>query len=640
MQNLHKDLEKILLSHDVFKSEDDKILKNKVTELAVANDKHLITLLLKNAKLKKHFFDEIEKGLVSFNKDKFIRFINNKEFLPNSFTAFANKIGLHDGTQYLHTNENVSLVWPFKDCVLEGGQDKEDQKRSEIFYNETLAPDEIDRLFDKKALTNFTKYTKDGKETPKEVTDADNLIIKGNNLLALHSLRDKYAGKVKLIYIDPPYNTGSDEFGYNDNFNHSSWLTFINNRLRVAKDLLSDDGFIFIQINDAEQAYLKVLCDEIFEKDNFHTSISVKMSHLSGVKMSHKDKRLPKIKEYILMYSKNKGSALNPQYTPAEWDESLDRYSSFISKEGYSDDDCAKWKIIPLNKAIKNAEIDKDDKKAVLDFKISNADLIFRTARNRSRDYSDLPRDNFTKMTNPDGSYHFVYKEEDVSFAAEKIIEFNGVKTPSVAVGDMWTDIGINNLSNEGGVDLRFGKKPEKLVERIIALSTNKGDLVLDFFAGSGTTAAVALKMSRRFIAVEQLEEHCEKAKARVEKVILGESGGVSKNNNWTGGGSFVYAELLEHNQAFVTEIEKATTGKKLLTIYEKMKKEAFFRYEIDPGSFDAKEFLKLELSEQKQILMKCIDKNHLYVNYSEIEDTTYKVSPSDKKLNKLFYSQ
>ena len=160
------------------------------------------------------------------------------------------------------------LAWPYKDCVLEGGQTKEDQKRDEIFWNETLAPDEIDRLLAPKVFTNFKKYDKNGEHalSGKEKIDfsKENLIIKGNNLLALHSLYKRFAGQVKLIYIDPPYNTGSDSFQYNDNFNHSTWLTFMKNRLEVAKDLLSTGGIIFIQIDIREQPYLKVLCDEIF----------------------------------------------------------------------------------------------------------------------------------------------------------------------------------------------------------------------------------------------------------------------------------------------------------------------------------------------------------------------------------------
>ena len=173
--------------------------------------------------------------MLVFDKVAFQSFVSNKQFLPDSYTAFKNKIGLTANHEYLTESKEVVLAWPYKDCVLEGGQTKEDQKRNEIFWNETLAPDEIDRLFAPKALTNFKKYDKDGEQEVENINLGDNLIIKGNNLLALHSLKKQYAGKVKLIYIDPPYNTGSDGFGYNDSFNHSTWLTFMRNRLGLLR---------------------------------------------------------------------------------------------------------------------------------------------------------------------------------------------------------------------------------------------------------------------------------------------------------------------------------------------------------------------------------------------------------------------
>src|SRR5690606_13952819 len=258
-----------------------------------------------------------------------------------------------------------------------------------------------------------------------EDTITDNLIIKGNNLLALHSLKKEFAGKVKLIYIDPPYNTGNDSFGYNDNFNHSTWMTFMKNRLMAAKVLLAESGFLFIQINDIESGYLQVLADEVFGRSNFLTSICVKMSHLSGTKMAHKEKKLPKIKEHILMYSKNKTNvALNPQYIETSWEDAFSRYNSFIVKNGSDDNQCAKWEIITVNEAIKRNSIDKNNPKELNKFLIDNASLIFRTARNRSANYSDYPKDSISKFIkdkkHPE-NYHFIYKGEDISFAEDKI---------------------------------------------------------------------------------------------------------------------------------------------------------------------------------------------------------------------------
>ncbi|MBC8485891.1 site-specific DNA-methyltransferase [bacterium] len=246
MQNLYNDLTELLRQDDRLISLENSLLKNKIQELARNNDGGLIKLLLSKEEIKKHFFFEVEKVLV-FDKEKFIRFVNNKQFLPDSYTAFKNKIGLTVDGEFLSESKEVVLSWPYKDCVLEGGMTKEDQKRDEIFYNETLAPDDIDRLFDPKVLTNIKRIDKDGEHPVNEFTYdelgniKDNLIIKGNNLLALHSLKKRFAGKVKLIYIDPPYNTGNDGFKYNDSFKHSAWLVFVRNRLELVKELLRNN---------------------------------------------------------------------------------------------------------------------------------------------------------------------------------------------------------------------------------------------------------------------------------------------------------------------------------------------------------------------------------------------------------------
>ena len=244
------------------------LLRNKVYECAMKMDKDLIKLLLSNNRMKEKFFTDIDGTLV-FDKTAFGWAINNKAFLQDSYTRFKNTIGLIDSKeQFISSKNDVVLSFPYKDCVLEGGQTKDDQKRGEIFYNELLAPDDVDRLLAPKVFTNMKRYTKDGEESITEFDDKDNLLIKGNNLLALSSILKRYEGRVKCIYIDPPYNTGSDTFNYNDNFNHSSWLVFMKNRLLLAKRLLREDGSIFVQCDDYEDAYLKVLMDEIFGEEN------------------------------------------------------------------------------------------------------------------------------------------------------------------------------------------------------------------------------------------------------------------------------------------------------------------------------------------------------------------------------------
>ena len=315
MKNLLHNL-KTLLQKDERLVSKGELLKNKIIELALKLDKELIKLLLSDKKMKQVFFADIAGALI-FDKDKFLRFVSNKQFLPDSYTAFKNKIGLIAEDEYLSGKKEVVLSWPYKDCVLEGGMTKEDQKRNEIFWNEILAPDEISRLFDPKVFTNAKRIDKKGEHplrhsresgnpfrTDKNGDIKDNLIIKGNNLLALHSLKKRFAGKIKLIYIDPPYNTPGDAntFNYNNSFNHSTWLTFMKNRLWVSKDLLRNDGVIAITIDDTEQAYLKILCDEVFDRQNFIGTLVIQSK--PGGRTN--DTYLATSHEYVLFYSKVK----------------------------------------------------------------------------------------------------------------------------------------------------------------------------------------------------------------------------------------------------------------------------------------------------------------------------------------------
>lgn len=269
---------------------------SQLRNLAQSYDEGLFHYLLEESEykeeLKNRFFVSCGETLI-FKSDDFLSFLNLRK-LSGSFTSYANKIGLSSKTKaFLKSQSEVVLNFAFKDGVIKGGQSKDEQKSQEIFFNEILARDEIDVLFAKKALQNFEFL---GQE--KSLKDA-NFLIKGNNLLALHSLKKRYASKVKLIYIDPPYNTGNDSFNYNDKFNHSTWLSFMKNRLEVAREFLREDGVIFIQCDDNEQAYLKVLCDEIFGRENF-------VACFMWEKTSNSLSRIRIKTEYILCYEKTK----------------------------------------------------------------------------------------------------------------------------------------------------------------------------------------------------------------------------------------------------------------------------------------------------------------------------------------------
>jgi adenine-specific DNA-methyltransferase len=672
MQNLLKDLTELFTKDDRLVSE-GKLLKNKVIELALKMDADLIKHLLKSEPIKKHFFTAIDDILV-FDKIKFQKFVSNKQFLPDSYTAFKNKIGLvNEDGDYLSESKEVVLAWPYKDCVLEGGQTKEDAKRNEIFWNETLAPDEIDRLLAPKVLTNFKKYDNDGESqlTGKEEIDfsKENLVIKGNNLLALHSLYKRFVGKVKLIYIDPPYNTGNGSFQYNDSFNHSTWLSFMKNRLEISKKLLVKEGAIFVQIDYHEAGYIIPLMDQIFGRDNFIQLISVKTASPAGFKTVNPGPI--DVTEYILFYTKDRSAFyFEKAYVPVSYDENYDKVIVNIEDEptnwvleslrdiiykendieiGKSPQASAKnaqkkwgsfWQIIrqqvmaeyALNHADKIVSI-RDPHKPTEKLK----SLLEKSKQNRNYVYT------YDKTGDPSGSgIGYVINGGALSFYSNKIKEIDGHLTPTELLTDLWTDISWDGIAREGDVKLKNGKKPEKLLRRIIDICTKENDLVLDFHAGSGTTLAVALKMKRKFIGIEQLEYGENDPMQRLSNVVNGEQSGISKAVNWKGGGSFAYCELMHHNEAYIARIRKSNTTKDLLTIWNEMQEKAFISYKVKPETINENisDFEKLTIDEQKHFLVEILDKNQLYVNYSEIDDMEYGVSETDKKLNRMFYGE
>jgi len=228
-------IENLFKTNDKYSDSDDKLYVSQILEDIEKIDKDLIRLLMSDTKAKKKFFMQVDEMYV-LEQNKLIEFFTLNDYMKNnSYTSYTNKIGLIKKDNFIKKFDDVVLAFPHKDCILEGGQTKDDDKNKEVFYNEIISSDEIDRLFEPKVLTNIKRYSKDGVEENPIIKDDDNLILKGNNLIALHSLKLKYAGKVKLIYIDPPYNTGKDTFGYNDNFNHSTWLTFMKSRLEITR---------------------------------------------------------------------------------------------------------------------------------------------------------------------------------------------------------------------------------------------------------------------------------------------------------------------------------------------------------------------------------------------------------------------
>ncbi|MEO6136587.1 MAG: site-specific DNA-methyltransferase, partial [Ginsengibacter sp.] len=572
MQHLLHHLERVL-EKDERLTVGGKLLKNKVIELALQPDEALLKLLAGDEKTRKHFFTTAGDILI-FDKIQFQKFVNNKSFLPDSFTSFENRLGLTNDKEFVSGTRNVVLSWPYKDCVLEGGQSKEDLKRDEIFWNETLAPGEIDRLLHPKIFTGFKKYTSDGNEIPKEILANDNWIIRGNNLLVLHSLLPVFAQKIKLIYIDPPYNTGSDGFLYNDNFNHSTWLTFMKNRLEVAWKLLSIDGAIFIQTDDTEHAYLKVLCDELFGRENFKESIVLKSSTESGVNAINvkRGERLFKVKETILFYCKSSSFRFKPFYTKATFNTNY-KYEVVKERKGYT--------VTDLNKKFFENGLEGRKKKDLspyevmsveqqfIDYALAHPKNIFSLEKNikkageKFKKFAEAnkPKGIVEEFINSSGDKVLMYDGGVLVPLHERVISENGKNYFGVLASDLWVDIGTTPFG-EGGVAFSNGKKPEKLLKRIIEMATDENDIVLDYHLGSGTTAAVAHKLKRRYIGIEQMDYGENDSVARLQNVINGDASGISKSIGWKGGGSFIYCTIKKLNEDFMEKILALKNGR------------------------------------------------------------------------------
>ena len=633
MKNIFDTVADLLLTNDKYKAEDGKLLKAVVYSDVMAMSEDLLTLLLSNEDVKETFFKDVQGTLV-FDKQKFAWFMESKEFLPDSYTAYTNKIGLtHNGSFISQTND-VVLDFPYKDCVLEGGQDKDDQKRSEIFYNETIASDEISRMLAPKVFTNAKRYTAVGEkdltgeldpntihveeETGITLNDDDNLIIKGNNLIALASLLKRYEGKVKCIYIDPPYNTQNDSFNYNDSFNHSTWLTFMKNRLELARKLLREDGTIWISCDDHESHYLKVLADDIFNRDNFVNTVIWEKKYAP----QNDAKWLSDNHDFILLYAKNKdiwrpnllhrNAEMDVRYKNPDNDPRGDWQSDNLSVKTYSAN--SDYPIITPSGRVVNPPKGRSwvlSKERFAEFVADNRIWFGKDGNNtpRIKRFLSEVKQGMTAMT--------IWKYTEVGHNQDAMKEVKAINSISV-----------------------FGTpKPERLIERILTLGTNEGDLVLDFHLGSGTTVAVAHKMGRRYIGVEQMDYIQDITVERLKKVLEGEQGGISKAQNWHGGGSFVYCELKEDANTLISIIQNATED----TI-ESVKTSIYADERIVPyltkqELADAdKDFENLTLEEKKQALIKLVDKNKLYVNASDMDDESYHVSDDDKKFTKSFY--
>lgn len=628
----------VLKCDERFFTDDGQLLRNAVYEVAMQMDAKLIKALFDHEQTRKRFFTDVD-GIAVFDKIGFGWVVNNREFLPDSYTRYKNKIGLiNNKGEYISNSNDVELVFPYKDCVLEGGQTKEDQKRSEIFYNETLAPDEVDRLLCPKVFTNAKRFTSDGVSNINDFSENDNLIIKGNNLLVISSLMKLYSGRVSCVYIDPPYyfrkNKPTDAFKYNSNFKLSSWLLFIKNRLTVAKELLKNNGVILCHIGEDGAHYLKILMAEIFGEENFvetfiwkNTDNPDSLSKKSRSSVEYIicfEKKQDSSKEYIGKQSEN-GDAplLNSSNTIHELTFPKGSIRFNINDGFY---DCSKPDKVEILTPFYVID-GTNDREVILKGKFKWGQPMLD---------KEVAKGTYFIVKSNKFSVRF-QRSESTHMAPEKFIEENYL-SKAIGVG---TNEDASSHLKKMNIDFSYSK-PESVVAFFLKAVTKENDLVLDFFLGSGTTAAVAHKMGRKYIGVDQMDYIEDVAVERLKKVINGEKGGISQMVNWQGGGSFIYCELAKLNQNFVDVIEKATTDDELSKLYANILETDFISYKVNPKDIDtnSEDFIKLSIDDKKKLLMELLDKNQLYVNYCDIDDETYKISEEDKAFTKSFYGE
>ena len=638
-EKFDKKLIKLLESNPDFVDEAGELHRANVRERAWKLDPDLIKLLLTDKEVEATFFKEIE-GRWIFDNNTFVDYITDKNFFADSYTQFRNKIGLNIGNKFLPERDEVSLVWPYKDCVLEGGQTKEEEKRKEIFFNEILAQDEINRMFDPKVLTNYKRHTATGEQDVTEIerddngTIRENLIIKGNNLIALHTLKEQFRGQVKLIYIDPPYNTGgsTDSFSYNNAFKHSTWLTFIRNRIEIAKELLKNDGFIAVTIDHVELFYLGVLLDEIFGREN---RIGIVTIYINPKGRQH-ERFFSAATEHMLVYVKDISKA---KFNKVALDK--DKIESFDKRDEEGNYRLEQFIRVRSNTSRTNKPkfwypiyVSKDLKDITL-AKKNDYHEVFPINNGREFTWKTKP-ETFEKRNV--GDYFVAIEQHGQIAILHKYREQQVIK-------NLWVDKkyfpefqGTNLLKNLLGENLFSYPKSLYAVLDTLKIMTGNDDIILDFFAGSGTTAHAVLELNkqdngnRKFILLEQMDYVKNVTVKRVEKVI--------KEQIFD---DFIYCELMPYNQVFMERIQSAESSEELLDIWRAMSKDSVLNWYVKPHKpIEAEEhFIAInDVEKQKQLLAGLLDKNQLYVHFSEIADETFAVSEVDKELNQAFYRE
>ncbi len=562
------------------------------------------------------------------------------------YTELPNKIGLYSTSKgsFIKNDNDVVLSFPFKDAVLEAGMSKEDVGRDERFLHQELDSKDIDTLEEPKVLTDFRLINKGGETRLTSSSDVQffddvgnlksNLLIKGNNLLALYTLRERLAGQIKLVYIDPPYNTkgANDIFTYNNSFNHSAWLTFMKNRLEVAHEMLRNDGFIAITIDHVELFYLGALADEVFGAENRVGVVTI----LINPKGRQHEKFFSASTEYMLVYAKDISKAQFEQVTlDDEIAQTFDqqdeqgkfRWQSFARIRTSTSREAKPAFYYPIYVSPDLQHITTDN--------LDGYTPVYPVSNGKDYSWKTKP-DTFAERL-ADGQYR-AYKNGNGN------IEIQHKYREQQVLKNLWTDKkyfpefqGTNLLKKIVGEGKFSYPKSLYAVMDTIKLMSSGDDIVLDFFAGSSTTGHAVLELNaidggnRRFILAEQIEKHYDVGVERITKVTK-----ALDSNAET-----ICFELKKYNQEYLDAIMEATSIKELEDLYVDMRNNAFLKFWFDRAEFEKDEnFRSKDLEGRKQALADILDENQLYLNYADMNDTRHTVSSDEKALTDKFYGE
>jgi adenine-specific DNA-methyltransferase len=630
MQRLSTTLLKLLKEANLYISGGQVNLQD-MLEATRSIDIRLLHIVLSNNVLCRHFCTSV-CDVVVFDQVKF------EQFLIDNFTKKVRQ---------KPSKKSVVLDWTQKDWMLVGGQTKAELNQEEVFLNIESDKNKIEHWLGDKVFSDFRKYTSKGEEEISTISTEDNLIIKGDNLIVMHALKTKMAGKVKLIYIDPPYNTVTDGFKYNDNFSQTTWLTFIKNRIDVAKEMLGDNGFLFFHISFHQYAHIKVLLDEIFDHNHICT-FNIMVRHADRILKGDKD--FHDVIEYLLVYTKDKVANKIAKRQKAT---DIDKYIYQVKTLNEGHDIVVDGQLIQYYRpedytVIKSMPLRENFQKISIRGSLKEGNSSGRYyEKNLAPIKHDFPSNTLFKvpsMGNDMYDYRYFYTPEagKVNGGYYQGVPINLQSTKEVPYPNFMDYVAaFNNVGYEGSVEFRNGKKPEALLHKVFELGKVKsGDIVMDFFLGSGTTAAVAHKMGIQYIGIEQIDYGQNDPIHRLEAVINGEQKGISSEIGWGGGGAFVTCKLLIVNDLLIKKvrsIDNVATLKKLINLWSSIHIIPQPWYENEYGKETSKN-PKDDINILKEVLIDQINVKNHYLNRHDLQQLDLDISPSLLELNQLLY--